>query len=491
MMSQHLVSLRFHALCLLVSFFAFTGVAHAATEALGIHSPARVGVVTGKPFLYLVPTTGAAPITFSAKNLPAGLTIDSATGIVSGTASLNQEISVEITATDKTFSTTRSIQFTVAPTAMALTPLLGWNPWYVWGCNIDDKKIRQAADLLVSTGLASHGYNYINLDDCWQGQRDANGEMVPNARFPDMKALADYVHAKGLRIGIYTSPNTRTCARHAGSQGHVEQDVATYAKWGMDLIKYDWCGSKADEKSTYQTMSNILAKSPRAMYHMICQYGVEDVWTWGTQVGGNSWRTNNDLADTWEAVILNGFKNIKIAGYQSAGHWNDLDMLMVGKANWPKRLGQYTIPNDPPRESQLTYDEKLTHMSLWSLLASPIIFSGDPAQIDANTYAQLTNDDVLSVNQDIAAKPAKLVSNVNNIVTVSREMADGSVAVGFFNLGTTRTKITTDLMTLGLPSVVDHVTIRDLWTHKELTAKRAIDVNIAPHGVVFARMRTN
>jgi alpha-galactosidase len=489
-MSQRLSVLRFKAIFVLVSVFALAGIA-GASEPLGIHGPARVGVVTGKPFLYLIPATGEAPLAFTARTLPSGLSLDAATGIISGTAPVSADVTVELSVTDKSGTATRNIQFTVAQDAMALTPIMAWNPWYVWGCNIDDKKIRQAADLLVSTGLASHGYNYINLDDCWQGSRDANGEMVPNARFPDMKALSDYVHSKGLRIGIYTSPNTKTCAGYPGSQDHNEQDIATYAKWGMDLIKYDWCGSKADEKTTYQTMGDILAKSPRAMYYLMCQYGVEEVWKWGTQVGGNSWRTNNDLADTWEAVLLNGFKNIGLAEYQSPGHWNDLDMLMVGKANWPKSLGHYTIPNDPPRESQLTDDEKLTHMSLWSLLASPIIFSGDPSQIDAATFAQLTNDDVLAVNQDPAAKPAKLVSNVNNVITVSRPMADGSVAVGFFNLGTARVKITTDFISLGLPSVVDHVTIRDLWTHKELTSKRAIDVNIAPHGVVFARMRTN
>lgn len=480
-----------------------------ASTTLGIHGPARIGVKTDRPFIYLVPSTGLDDLTFSSTGLPVGLTLDPKTGIITGSTTTEGSFLVRLMVQDSGGVTaSKDVEFVVGPKALALTPIMGWNPWYVWGCTVDDSKIRQAADLLVSSGLAAHGYNYINLDDCWQGQRDAaTGEMVPNARFPDMKALADYVHSKGLRIGIYTSPGPKTCAGYAGTMDHnydvpgqksyLDTDVATYARWGFDFIKYDWCIFPKDQKvkdqyyakqnALYQRMTDALDKSPRAMVHMICQYGERNVWTWGASVGGNMWRTNNDLADEWAAVKLNGFDNVKLSGFAGPSHWNDLDMLMVGKANWPAHLGEYTIPATPPRPTKLTYDEQLTHISLWSLMASPMLFSGDLSQLDAKTVEMLTNDDVIALNQDPLGAPTVQVSDVNGARVLSRRMADGSIVVGLFNMNTAQTRVEVKFADLGLTGF-KQVHIHNMWRGVDMTGKVGVYSIVPAHGVTLLKL---
>ncbi len=480
-----------------------------AVSSLGVHGPSRIGVKTDRPFLYLVPSTGTGSLKFSATGLPNGLTLDSATGIISGSSSAEGSFPVRFIVQDSGgASAYKDVEVVVGQKAMALTPVMGWNPWYVWGCTVDDSKIRQAADLMVSSGLAAHGYNYINLDDCWAGKRDAvTGEMQPNSRFPDMTALVNYVHAKGLRIGIYTSPGAKTCAGYPatmdhnfdvpGEKSYLETDVATYARWGFDFIKYDWCMFPKDQKikdqyyakqnAIYQRMSDVLDKAPRAMVHMVCQYGERAVWTWAQAVGGNMWRTNNDLADEWAAVVLNGFENLKLSQFAGPGHWNDLDMLMVGKANWPAHLGQYTIPADPPRPTKLTPEEQLTHISLWSLMASPMLFSGDLSQLDPQTIAMLTNDDVVDINQDALGAPVTVVSDVGGARVLSRRLADGSIAVGLFNMNTAATRVSVDFQVLGM-SGFSRVKVRNLWRGIEMYAAKGIRADVAPHGVALVKL---
>lgn len=467
-----------------------------AFAAFSINAPSRIGVPLDKPFVYLIPATGEGNLLYVAKDLPRGLKLNTKTGIITGSTKEEGTHEVLFTVLSRSGSANKKVEMVVSSSqsVMSLTPIMGWNPWYVWGCNIDDKKIRQAADLLVSSGLAAHGYNYINLDDCWQGKRNAAGEMVPNERFPDMKALADYVHSKGLRIGIYTGPGPKTCAGYQASEGRIEQDVMTYAKWGMDLIKYDWCKPQPKEAApyikVYQEMTDILARSPRAMVHMICQYGNGNPWEWGEQVGGNMWRTDHDLADHWDAVVRNGFNRVHLAKYQKPGHWNDLDMLMVGKANWPVRLGSYTIPSDPPRPTKLTVDEQLTHISLWAIMATPWLFSGDLAQLDAHTMKMLTNKDVLAINQDALGAPAKRLRNANGTQVIGRKLEDGSVALAFFNLNTTKTEIRFDYANLGLPAG-RQFKIRNLWSAREAVSEphhTAIRATVPAHGVVFMKV---
>lgn len=471
---------------------------------LGIHGPERIGVVTDRPFLYLIPATGSAPLSYSAQGLPSGLVLNENTGIIRGSASTNGEYVVKFTVTSGTSAVSKAVSFVVGPKALALTPIMGWNPWYVWGCNIDDAKIRQAADLLVSSGLAAHGYNYINLDDCWQGKRNAEGEMIPNERFPDMKALADYVHSKGLRIGMYTGPGNTTCGGYEATKDHnfergvsyLEKDVDLYARWGFDFIKYDWCIFPSDpttrdyylskQKVLYQRMTDAIERSSRAMVHMICQYGEQNVHEWAPSVGGNMWRTNHDLADTWPAVLRNGFANIKLSSYARPGHWNDLDMLMIGKANWPKKLGDYDIPGTTPRPTQLTRDEQITHMTLWSMMASPLLFSSDLTQLDKFTLSLLTNDEMIAVNQDPMGAPVKEVFTGDKIV-LTRSLSDGSMAVAMFNLNKSTQKLAVDAGMMGLRS---NFSTKNIWTGEVLENISKIEAVIPGHGSYFARIIT-
>jgi hypothetical protein len=476
---------------------------HLLAEPLGLHGPARVGVVPKKPFVYLVPATGAAPLRFAARGLPAGLKLNPVSGIVTGqvNAALGN-VDVIFSVKDSTgASTSRKYQLLVDENALMVTPPMGWNSWYVYGCNIDDQKIRHSADMMISTGMAAHGYNYVLIDDCWQSHRDEKtGEIIPKPGFPNMKALADYVHSKGLRIGIYTSPGDKTCGQHPGSRGHLPQDVATYARWGMDFVKYDWCmfhfGDPAAEQAMFKTepaeyarMSKLLKESSRAIVLQICQYGKGDVWTWGAQAGGQLWRTNDDVADVWASIVRNGFNNMKLTRFQSPGHYNDLDMLMIGKSNWPAKLGNYHINQTAPRPTQLTRDEQYSHIALWSLMASPMIFSGDMNQIDPFTKSLLLNDEVLAVSQDPKVLPATFVQlqQRGQKPVIIRKMADGSLIVALFNLTNTHAPISVTLNELGLPNGPKK--IRDIWQHTEGILKdNKIAWNVAPHGVAFFKV---
>lgn len=468
---------------------------------LSINGPETIGVVSERPFIFLIPATGEGQIRYSATGLPEGLTLDQNTGIVKGLTKAQGEFKVAFTVTDATGSVTKTVKLVSNPKALALTPPMGWNPWYVWGCKIDDKKIRDAADMLVSSGLAAVGYNYINLDDCWQGKRNADGDMVPNERFPDMKALADYVHSKGLRIGMYTGPGKTTCGGYQATDdmdfdkgiSFLEKDVQLYAKWGFDFIKYDWCIFPSDARTAeyyktkqevlYQRMTDAIAASSRAMVHMICQYGEKDVWKWAPKVGGNMWRTNHDLADTWPAVLRNGFQNIKLTTFARPGHWNDLDMLMIGKANWPRKLGDYDIAGTDPRPTQLTKDEQLTHMTLWSMMASPLLFSSDLTQLDPWTLSLLTNKDMIAVNQDSLGAPVEKVWDGDKIV-LKRPLADGRIAFAMFNLNRHAAVLTFDDKMLGVAGKT--FTTKNVWTGETQRGVSVVSQNLPAHGTWFA-----
>ena len=253
---------------------------------------------------------------------------------------------------------------------LAATPPMGWNSWNHFAEKVDDATVRAQADALVSSGMRDAGYLYVNIDDTWEGERDAAGVIHPNAKFPDMKALADYVHSKGLKLGIYSSPGPKTCAGYAGSYGHEEQDAQTYAAWGIDYLKYDLCtlGEQLEKvepaearrimRAAYDKMHQALLKTGRPLVYSLCEYGYDSVWRWGASVGGNSWRTTGDIADNYARMAEIGFGQAGLASFAAPGHWNDPDMLEVGN-------GGMTIP------------EYRAHFSLWALLAAPLIAGND------------------------------------------------------------------------------------------------------------------
>lgn len=461
------------------------------------------GVRPGSPFLFTIPATGERPMTFAVEGLPEGLRLDTATGQITGTIAARGEYVVAFTATNNAGTAERKFKIVCGDT-LALTPHMGWNSWYVWENHVTDGIMRAAAEAMVASGMIDHGYQYVNIDDCWSirpdakdptllGEaRDAKGMINSNGRFPNMKAMTDYIHGKGLKAGIYTSPGPTTCAGHVAAWQHEEQDVRRFVEWGYDFLKYDWCSytDVAKDKSVevlqqpYRLVSAILAKQPRDIVLNLCQYGMGNVWEWGAEVGGNSWRTAGDLGGSFEgipaALFRDGFdvysKN-ELHRYGGPGHWNDPDYLLLGYlSDW--KGGTAMTP--------LTPNEQYTHVSLWALVAAPFIFSGDITRLDDFTLGLLTNDEVIDVDQDPLGKPGRRVAKNGDLEVWVKEMEDGSKAVGFFNRGDGLAEVTADWAAIG---VEGGQKVRDLWRQKDLGVfTGAFTAYVARHGVVMVRM---
>jgi len=466
-------------------------IASSSTDAPRLNSPRVTGATPGRPFLFRIPASGKGPLTFAVKNLPARLKLDTQTGIITG--ALKQAGRTPITVTVRGPSGTATGEFTIVggQHSLAQTPPLGWNSWNVWGPLVDDAKVRAAADALVTSGLAAQGYTYVNIDDAWEGPRDANGEITSNEKFPDMKALTAYVHSKGLKIGIYSSPGPRTCQqRFAGSYQHEAQDAKTWAKWGFDYIKYDWC-SYSEVQDTrvgmpplptlqkpYRLMRSILDGLDRDFIFSLCQYGWGDVWTWGADVGGNLWRVTGDITDSWSSMSGIGFAQTGHEQYAGPGHWNDTDMLVVGKLGWGRAL----------RETHLTPDEQLTHISLWSLQAAPLIIGADLTQLDTFTTNLLGNPEVLAVDQDPLGKAAGRTLQQGRVEVWARPLADGTMAVGLFNRDLVARTITVHWSDIGLSGSQP---VRDLWRHEDMGAKSdSLSAIVPRHGVLLVKIGT-
>lgn len=359
----------------------------------------------------------------------------------------------------------------VGQNTLALTPPMGWNSWNHFAERVDDKGVRAQADAMVSGGMKDAGYTYINIDDTWEGKRDAKGVIHPNEKFPDMKALADYVHGKGLKLGIYSSPAAKTCAGYEGSLGHEEQDAATYAEWGIDYLKYDWCqssGSLDDLKAGYIKMRDALKKPGRPIVLSLCQYGWHKVWEWGPSVGGNLWRTTGDISDEYRVMAEIGFNQNGLEKFAGPGHWNDPDMLEVGNGG-------------------MNEDEYRTHMSLWAILAAPLIAGNDLTQMTPYTRDMLTNREVIGVDQDPLGKQGFRVEQEGPFEVWVKPMADGSKVVGLFNRQRTEEQITAHFDRLGISG---EVTARDLWLKKDLGNYRdSFSAFVPRHGVVLVKLK--
>ncbi len=353
------------------------------------------------------------------------------------------------------------------------TPQMGWNSWNHFAGRVTDATIRATADRIVASGMKAAGYIYVNIDDTWESGRDANGNIVPNKKFPDMKALADYVHSKGLKIGIYSSPGPFTCGGYEGSYGHEEQDAKSYAAWGIDYLKYDWCSAgtiyqDSDMRAVYQKMGDALQASGRPIVFSLCQYGKEDVWTWGSKVGGNSWRTTGDIADNWKSLEEIGFSQAKIAEYVQPGHWNDPDMLEVGNGG-------------------MTDDEYRVHMTLWTLLSAPLLAGNDLDKMPDATLKILTNPDLIAIDQDPAVHHPKRTVLEGNTEVWAREMQDGSMVVALFNRDSQAKPVTAEWSKLGVTAASSKA--RNLWTHKDVTLSGdSYTATVPKHGVVLLQV---
>lgn len=451
-----------------------------------IHAPRITGATPGRPFLFRIPATGDGALHFSARNLPPGLRLDPDTGIITGALRADGATTVELTVGGATGRATATLTIVGGPRVLALTPPMGWNSWNVWGTAVDDAKVRAAADWMVKSGLAAHGFQYINIDDAWEGQRDADGRIQSNDKFPDMKALADYVHSKGLKLGIYSSPGPKTCAGYEGSYQHEQQDAETYAEWGLDLLKYDWCSydgiakdkSLPELRKPYEVMRAALDACGRDIVYSLCQYGMGDVWAWGESVGGNYWRTTGDIVDHWGSMAGIGFGQDGHELYSGPGHWNDPDMLVVGQVGWGPSL----------HPTNLTPNEQVTHITLWSLLAAPLLIGCDLEQLDDFTRALLTNPEVLGVDQDPLGQQARRVATAGRLEVWSRPLADGTIAVGLFNRTGRPATITANWSDLSLSG---RQPARNLWLRRdEGTFDGKYSALVPRHGVVLLKIGT-
>lgn len=374
----------------------------------------------------------------------------------------------------------RARRFTVAPlpaftpltpaTDLARTPPMGWSSWNRFGDKIDDATIRRQADALVASGLRDLGYVYVNIDDGWQGERDASGAIRPNARFPDMKKLADYLHSKGLRLGLYSSPGPKTCAGYTGSYGHVEQDAGTYARWGVDYLKYDLCSGEAFYRDAdalrraYAQMGRALRATGRPIVYSLCEYGRENVGRWGVSVGGQLWRTTGDIEDRYHSMATNGFDRNGDPDDVNPGSWNDPDMLEIGNGG-------------------MTDVEYRTHFSLWALVAAPLLTGNDMTALTPATKAILGNRDVIAVDQDPLGVSARRVRRDGDIEIWRKPLADGA-AIGIFNRGLAARDVVLKEEDLGAKR---GETIIDLWAHRSLPAGTR-RLKIACHGAVVLKI---
>lgn len=475
--------------------------------------PRVFGARPGNPFLHRVTATGTKPVTFTADGLPPGIHLDPASGRLTGTLAKEGAWDVKIGAANS-LGTDHRILHIVGGPQIALTPPMGWNSWNCFASAVSDAHIRDATRSMIDSGLADHGWTYINIDDYWQvkpsatddaslqgPERDADGHILANPRFPDMKALANHVHDLGLKIGLYSSPGPLTCGGCIGSFDHEALDAAAYAEWDFDYLKYDWCSYRPaleakrtravggenmlagvtdsklrDMMLPYASMGAALTQQKRDIVYSLCQYGMGNVSAWGAKIGGNSWRTTGDIRDNWSNMSSIGFSQDGLGKLTGPGHWNDPDMLVVGKVGWG--------PNLHP--SHLTPNEQYTHISLWCLLSSPLLIGCDLTQLDDFTLGLLTNDEVIAVDQDPLGKQASRIQQNDLSEVWGKPLADGSWAIGLFNRGQFPADIHFDLNQLKLGK---SVTVRDLWRQQDLKQNGTeLITRVTRHGCALYRV---
>jgi len=368
---------------------------------------------------------------------------------------------------------------------IAQTPPMGWNSWNFFAEKVTDKDIRAAADNLVATGMKDAGYIYVNIDDTWEAERDATGILHTNSKFPDMKALADYVHSKGLKIGIYSGPGTKTCGGFAASLGHEEQDAKMYADWGIDYLKYDLCSFIPDvmEKqephdkaaqmrlmiAAYTKMGKALKATGRPIVFSLCQYGWDAPWEWAPALGGNSWRTTGDISADWDRIYAILSQQDGLAKYAGPGHWNDPDMLEVGNG-------------------KLTLRENRSHFSMWAILAAPLLAGNDLPNMKPEIKAILTNRDVIAINQDSLGKQGTRAYSDGEVEVWTRQLSGGALAVAVLAAGDNRFSthpFHLDLARLGLHGPQEG---KDLWTGKAITLTDQMPIEIASHDTLLVRI---
>jgi len=466
-----------------------------ASPAPRFHAPRVIGARAHRPFLFTLPITGEEPLTVSVASLPPGLHPNAARLRIEGRTPSNGQYTVQLSASNRHGVATGTWTLVIGD-ALALTPPMGWNSWNCYGPAVRQDLVEAQAVAMVTQGLVRYGWSYIVVDDMWQQApdsddpsvrgpgRDAQGRIQPNARFPDVVGMVRRIHDLGLRAGIYSSPGPYTCAGAVGSYGHEALDAAQFAKWGFDFLKYDWCtysrvarGSTLQELiKPYLLMAELLRRQPRDIVYSICQYGQGNVAAWGRTAGGHLWRTTGDIEDTWESVRRIGFGQAGLELFAGPGGWNDPDMLVIGRVGW----------GAVQRPTRLTPNEQYTHMTLWCLLAAPLFLGCDLTALDDFTRNLITNSEVLEINQDPLGRAASRVAVRGPVQIWARPLADGSLAVGAFNLDEERQVARVEWRDLRIGG---QWRVRDLWRQRDLgNFEQALEVELPRHGCELFRL---
>lgn len=490
-----------------------------------INGPETYGARPGKKFLYRIPCQGIRPIEFTAQGLPEGLSLDSEKGIISGVVPVEQgEYAVTFFAKSEYGSDSRSFKIVVGD-RLALTPPTGWNTWGGHMLFVSDELMRKAADIFVQKGLADVGYQHLVIDDCWMrisrekyeaqsenrrknhagytydegvigGERDEKGNIVPNDAFPDMKAMCDYLHAHGLKAGIYSTPGITTCQDFAGSLEHQEQDAIQYAEWGFDLLKYDLCSGGRDlqairennpdftQAEYWKPMADYLMARDRDILFNLCQYGREEPWTWAPSLGISTWRSGGDLnhhVDTYLEQAIRLATDLR--EYSKPGQWSDPDFMYIHK------IRDHRAKGEPSSEILLNTNQRYQYVSLWSVINAPFFFSCDMNEIDDFTLGLLRNADVLNINQDELGHVAEVLRNDSMEVVMVKKLADGSRALAVLNTDPEKEAVIS--VNWNEIQWEGKVEVYDIWRHEHLgRVKDGISVRLSPNGVAYFLLRT-
>jgi alpha-galactosidase len=488
--------LRKPAICFQAILFLISSACFAQSKTLlytGLpvfHGAQVVGNYPNTDFIFTVPATGARPITFSSPNLPKGLVLEASTGIITGKMGPAGEYKIKIIASNSKGTAEEVIKI-IAGDNLCLTPAMGWNSWNVFTKNIDEKMLMEMADAMVSTGMRDVGYQYINIDDNWQADNRASDKKpVPDPKkFPHgMKYVADYVHSKGLKFGIYSCAGNMTCGRRFGGYTYEDIDAKTYAEWGVDLLKYDYCYTPPSQSTAierYTKMGTALKHSGRSIVFSICEWGIRKPWLWAAQAGGNYYRITPDIMDSWDAaklwvasVMSISNREEKVWKYSGPGHWNDPDMLIVGNYGKGNATGGiYKGLNDI---------EYQTHFSLWCMFSAPLLASSDIRKMNDPTYDILTNPEMLAIDQDELGEQAKPIYKMSGIRVYLRHLSGGALAVAVINTSKSDKKFDLKASLIG---VKDPQVAHDVWQHGDIgILKDKISLSLKSHQTIVLRL---
>ncbi len=468
-----------------------------------IRGPLAFGAGLKTQTLLPVPTTGRRPLLFSADGFPEGLWIHSKTGVIQGKATEEKEATVKLMVNNDDGADERVVKVTTGG-RLALTPPLGWNSWNTWATSIDEQKVSEAAQALITSGLAARGFNYVNIDDGWQGKRNGDtGPLQPNEKFPDMAALCKHVHSLGLRIGIYSTPWVKSygglpggssgkmvrcdfkghedSGKFLGERSHHDEDARQWAKWGFDFLKYDWFPWDVPET---QLMREALRRTGRDIVYSLSNSAPYDK-AFHRYENANCWRTTGDIIDTWPCICHIGFKQERWIPYTGPGHWSDPDMLVVGRLGWGN-----------VRENRLTRDEQITHVTLWSMLSAPLLLGCDLTALDDFTIRLMCNDEVLEIDQDPLGRQAYCAKEVWTHDEAGKENAynsayakllhDGSLAVALFNRFDEPAIVEVPWCNLGIRCECN---ARDVWANKDLgKVNGKLSMGVPAHGAQLIRL---